>query len=263
MFRNDVAHEARDNAMSTGSYRPMLNEPRLPGSAPPPPVAVRSSDRRNISEDERLVSLLAGGVCLGIGAAKRGWPGLGFLAAGGSLIYRAVTGHCHAYESLGIDTASHQRGVRPAHGVRVTRTLYIDRSREDVAAFWGELPSLPKIMRHLERVDQLEGNRSHWVAKVLGMKFEWDAETTAYVEGREIRFRSLPGGDVDTEGSVRFEDDPQGGMNLHVEMRYDPPAGAVGDKVGRLIGGDLETQIDEDLHRLKAALESGSHIERK
>lgn len=246
--------------MSSHSFEPAWNDPRLPGSAPAAPVRRRHQDQRNISEDERLVSLLAGGACLGIGAAKRGWLGVGFLAAGASLIYRAVSGHCYTYQMLGIDTASHQKGVRPQQGVRVTKTLRIDRPREEVASYWGELPSLPKIMRHLERVDQLEGNRSHWVAKVLGLKFEWDAETTAYVENREIRFRSLPGGDIDTEGSVRFEDDPRGGTTLRVEMSYDPPAGAIGDKIGHWIGGDLESQIDEDLNRFKSALESGTAI---
>ncbi|MBA3316049.1 MAG: SRPBCC family protein [Planctomycetota bacterium] len=245
--------------MSSGSLQPMLHEPRLPGSAPPAPVRQRpAEDFRNISEDERLLSLLAGGVCAGIGIAKRGWVGLGFAAIGGSLIYRAVTGHCHTYEALGIDHASHQKGVRPKHGVRVVKALHIARSPEEVADFWGELTGLPKIMRHLDRVEQLEGNRSHWVAKVLGMTFEWDAETTAFVEGREIRFRSLPGGDIDTEGAVLFEPGANGGTNLRVEMRYDPPGGVVADTIGHWIGGDLESQIDEDLERFKAAMEAGA-----
>lgn len=245
--------------MSSGSVRPMVREPRLPGSAPPAPVCDRPmADFRNISEDERLLSLLAGGVCAGIGVAKRGWIGLGFAAIGGSLIYRAVTGHCYTYEALGIDNASHQKGVRPQHGVRVAKSLHIARSPEDVSQRWGELTGLPKIMRHLDRVEQLEGNRSHWVAKVLGLTFEWDAETTAYVEGREIRFRSLPGGDIDTEGAVLFEPDGAGGTNLRVEMRYEPPGGAVADTIGHWIGGDLESQINEDLQRFKTAMETGA-----
>ena len=243
--------------MSSESFEPMLYEPRLPGSAPPPPVPGRpSADVRNTSEDERLLSLLAGGVCLGIGAAKRGWIGLGFAAAGASLLYRAVSGHCYTYQMLGIDRAKHNSGVGPDRGVRVSKTLQIARRPEEVAAFWEELPSLPKIMRHLQKVEQLEGNRSHWVAKVLGLTFEWDAETTAFVPGREIRFRSLPGGDIDTEGAVSFEPTEMGSTILRVDMRYDPPGGATADAIAHWIGGDLETQIDEDLNRFKTKLEA-------
>jgi uncharacterized membrane protein len=235
----------------------MLHEPRLPGSAPPAPLPDWTMDRRNVSEDERLLSLLAGGICIGMGLAKRGWLGYGLAALGGSLIYRGVTGHCYTYEMLGIDRASHHKGVRPKHGVRVVESLHIARSPEDVARFWGELTGLPKIMRHLERVDQHEGNRSHWVARILGMTFEWDAETTAFVEGREIRFRSLPGGDIDAEGAVLFSPSEDGGTNLRVEMRYDPPGGVVADAIGHWIGGDLESQIREDLLRFKGSMETG------
>jgi uncharacterized membrane protein len=234
----------------------MLGEPRLPGSASPAPVADRPMAWKNVNDDERLLSFLAGGALLGIGAAKRGWLGVGLAAIGGSLIYRAATGHCYTYEALGVSTVPQHRGVRPQRGIRVTKNVQIDRTPEDVSQFWGQLTGLPKIMRHLERVDQLGGNRSHWVAKVLGMHFEWDAETTAFVEGREIRWRSLPGGDVDTEGSIRFETDGAGGTIVHVDMRYDPPGGVAGDRVARLLGSDLESQVEEDLRRFKGSMES-------
>lgn len=242
--------------MSTDSLRPRANEPRLPGSAPPAPGLSRTADWRNVGQDERLVSLLAGGALIGAGVAKRGWLGLGLIAGGAGLIWRAATGHCYTYQALGINTATQQPGVGANHGVRVSKSLHIARSPEQVAEFWGQLTGLPKIMRHLEWVDQLEGNRSHWVANVMGITFEWDAETTAFVEGQEIRWRSLPGGDVDNEGAVHFDPVLTGGTNLRVEMRYDPPAGAIGDKIGRLIGADLESQIDEDLRRFKEAMES-------
>lgn len=235
----------------------LAHEPRLPGSAPPAPVHDRCAARRNVSEDERLLSLAGAGILAGIAAAKRGPWGLFLAACGAGLAYRALTGHCYTYQALGINTASQEHGVRSGHGIAVNKKIHVGRTPEEVSAFWGPLTNLPKVMRHLERVDLLEGNRSHWVAKVLGMNFEWDAETTAFVEGREIRWRSLPGGDVDTEGRVRFEPNPAGGTLLRVDMSYDPPGGAAGDRLVRLLGADLESQLDEDLRRFKQAMESG------
>jgi uncharacterized membrane protein len=243
--------------MSTSSLNPKLYEPRLPGSAPPAPVHERPTAWKNVSDEERVLSFLAGGALVGAGAAKRGWVGLGLAAIGGSLIFRAATGHCYTYQALGISTVPQQRGVRPGRGVKFGKSVHIDRTPEEVSEFWGQLTGLPKIMRHLDRVEPLEGNRSHWVARVLGMQFEWDAETTAFVEGREIAWRSLPGGDVDTEGSVRFEPDGLGGTIVRVNMHYGPPGGAAGHRLARLLGADLEIEIGEDLGRFKEAMESG------
>ena len=252
--------------MSTDSFRTTSESPsfeipftgRNIALTPPARVENRPGFRINVGDDERLVSLIAGGVLAGIGMGTRGLTSLTMLGLGGGLIYRAVTGHCHLYNRLSLSSSSGQAGVRPGHGVRVVRSLHLSQSPEKVSETWGELTNLPNIMRHLEKVEKLDGKTTHWVAKSLGMTFEWDAETTEYTRGKSISFRSLPGGDIDTEGTVKFEASPQGGTVLRVEMSYDPPAGAIGDNIARLFGANLEAQIDEDLRRFKQTMESGS-----
>ncbi len=61
---------------------------------------------------------------------------------------------------------------------------------------------------------------------------------------------------MDTEGSVRFETDGAGGTIVRVDMRYDPPGGVAGDRIARLLGNDLEAQVEEDLRRFKVSMES-------
>ena len=61
--------------------------------------------RVNVGETERWLSR-AGGAALAMYALRRRSPASLALAAGGAtLIGRGATGHCPAYERLGVDTA--------------------------------------------------------------------------------------------------------------------------------------------------------------
>ena len=63
-------------------------------------------------------------------------------------------------------------------------------------------------MEHLIAVDE-DGNRSHWVARapMIG-QVAWDAEIINERENELIAWRSLPGSELDTAGSVHFESAP-------------------------------------------------------
>lgn len=67
--------------------------------------------------------------------------------------------------------------------------------------------------------------RSHWVAKApAGTTVEWDAEITEDRPNELIAWRSLEGADVDSAGTVRFEQSPRGrGTVVKLEMHYHPP----------------------------------------
>jgi len=70
------------------------------------PAAVQAP-KMNISTNEQWISGVAGVALAAIGLSLRSIPGLALAAAGGTLIYRGVTGHCHVYAALGIDRAEH------------------------------------------------------------------------------------------------------------------------------------------------------------
>jgi uncharacterized membrane protein len=114
-------------------------------------------------------------------------------------------------------------------------------------------------MRHLLSVEQREGGRSHWVAEgPLNHKVEWDAEIINEIPDELLAWKSLPGSDVASAGSVQFKDAADGsGTDVHVELQYNPPAGQVGAYAARLFGREPEQEIQADLRRLKRYLESG------
>jgi uncharacterized membrane protein len=63
---------------------------------------------------------------------------------------------------------------------------------------------------------------------------------------------------VDTAGSVHFRELPHDrGTEVRVVLKYDPPAGKAGAALARLFGSSPESQVREDLRRLKQFMETG------
>jgi uncharacterized membrane protein len=89
------------------------------------------------------------------------------------------------------------------------------------------------------------------------MSVQWDAEIHNEREGRMIAWRSIPGSQIDTAGSVHFQPDTLGGTEVRVSLKYDPPAGKVGASIAGLLGADPEKQLGEDLRRFKQIMEAG------
>jgi uncharacterized membrane protein len=216
---------------------------------------------QNISQTERVASCLGGSALL-IGGLIRGrLSGLLLSGIGGALLYRGMTGHCHGYDALGVDTNSHNpaTAVPARQGAKIEKTIAVNRSVEDLYACWSDLPRLPKFMQHLESVQQLEGGRSHWVAQgPRGKRLEWDAEIINQRENEMISWRSLPDSEVDTAGSVHFKSlGHDRGTAVKVSLKYNPPGGKLTEKLAALFGGGLEQELAEDLRRFKSIMEAG------
>lgn len=217
----------------------------------------------NLSETERWISALVGGV-LGVYALRHPRsPSLAPALAATALLYRASTGYCRLYAALGIDASGRSHGprasVRAAQGVKVVKSITIARSPEELFRRWRNLESLPRFMTHLESVRVLDATRSHWVARgPLGSRAEWDAEIHHEEPDRMIAWRSLPGSQVDTAGSIHFDRAAADrGTTVRVSLKYDPPAGQIGALAARLLGESPDAQVQEELRRFKRLMEAG------
>lgn len=215
----------------------------------------------NVNDKERIASAVGGGALAVYGLTQGGWTGFAAAAVGGMFLYRGLTGHCDVYKALGINTAEETNpnvSVKGGAGVKVEKTITINKSPEEIYSFWRKFENLPRFMNHLESVTTSYGGRSHWVAKApLGTTVEWDAEIINDHPDEMIAWRSLEGSDVSNAGSVHFT--PVGsGTEVRVVLKYDPPAGKLGAMVAKLFGEEPEQQIEEDLHRLKQLMEEGT-----
>lgn len=151
-----------------------------------------------------------------------------------------------------------QKWVGPIH---LTRAITIRRAPADVYAFFRNLENLPRFMHHLESVRYVNGF-SVWRAKgPAGTSIEWKAEIVRDRPGEELSWRSTPDTLVPNAGTVRFKAAPRDlGTELVVELRYDPPAGALGAMLAKLFGEEPSQQISSDLRRLKQVLETGEVV---
>jgi uncharacterized membrane protein len=145
---------------------------------------------------------------------------------------------------------------------RVRRAITVERSPDEAYGAWRRLDRLPAFMAHLESVQESDHGRSHWVATGPGgARVEWDAEIVEDRPAEVLAWRSIPGSGVRSEGRVRFDVGPHGrGAEVHVEMVYEPPAGAVGAAVASLFGQEPTQQVSDDLRRFKQMLEIGEIV---
>jgi uncharacterized membrane protein len=240
---------------------------RQPGLQPAPSDAAlhqRAGENSlpvNISRMEKYASLGVGGAMLLAGLSKGRLPGLLLTIGGGSLLYRGLTGHCHGYDLVGIDT-SEQSTVRviPAQqGQHAEEAATINASPHDLYSFWRHFENLSQILPHVKQVTSTGSDRTHWVAEgPFGRDVEWDAEVYTEREGELISWRSLPGSEIDTAGSVRFTPLPHDrGTEVRLVLKYNPPGGKFGAFVALLQGRGLEYEISEALRNLKRKFEAG------
>jgi len=217
---------------------------------------------RNISEAERWASM-AGGIGLAAYGVSRRRPS-GWIVAGlGAMLFRrGLSGHCHTYEMLGLNTAGTGEDTRRAlggsAGVHVDESVTINKPISELYRFWRNLENLPRFMSHLESVERVTDTLSRWRAKgPAGSDIEWNAEIINEVPDQVIGWKSIEGSDVVSAGSVNFDPVGGGATRVRVRLQYSPPGGKVGAAVARMMGSDPATQIRQDLRRFKHMLETG------
>jgi uncharacterized membrane protein len=163
-----------------------------------------------------------------------------------------------------VDTIETVRLSRPSKAEESAQQMHakaavtVRRPRDEVYGVWHDFRALPQFMTHLESVEPRPGGRTHWKATgPAGRTIEWDAEVVADRPGELIAWRSV-GGHAQHTGSVRFVPAPgDRGTEIHLDLAYSPPGGALGSTIARLFGEEPEQQVEDDLRRFKQLLETG------
>ncbi len=213
----------------------------------------------SLGDAEKWLALGAGTLLLVVGASRRSALGACIAISSAPLLYRGVTGRwpdaLHGRERLEHTKAA----LGGARGVHVRESCRLEVPVADAYGYWRRLENLPRFMKHLNQVTETPDGTSHWVAAGPGgLAVEWDAEVINEVENKVLAWRSLPGSDVVTAGSVTFRETRAGrGTQVSVHLQYAPPAGKAGTLVASLFGREPSQTIREDLRRFKRLLEAG------
>lgn len=218
---------------------------------------------RNLATWERAASMLAGAALLTV-AAKRRRPFGAASFTGVSLIARGVSGFCPVVEASGrtgrarLRRADTREALGGPKGTNLTASVKIARNAQDLFGAWRDLTVLPRFIRGLERVVRTGRDRTAWTFRGPGgIPLQWEAEVINEIEPSLIAWRSLPGSDVVSAGSVHFDETADGGTYVTVSMQVSPPGGRLASAAAWLFGRGPSTDLQQDLHEFKRLMEAG------
>jgi uncharacterized membrane protein len=149
--------------------------------------------------------------------------------------------------------------VHSGEGIKIVRACTINQPADVLFQFWRQLENLPRILIHLVSVMQTSPTESHWVAKKGKQKtIEWDAVIINEHPGELIAWQTREGSDIAHAGSVRFHRAPGNqGTEVTVALEYSPSMPQVAKLAPKLFGKFPGLQIEADLLRFKALMETG------
>ena len=217
----------------------------------------------NVATLERVVCAAVGGKLVLDGLRRRSWRGVAIAIAGSELLRRGWTGHCRLYEALGLSTVVDRELALPgapdyAHQTE-HRVMIEAKFPEFLYELWKQPETVGRIMEQFADVTWSGPDRAHWRVKTpLGKSFEWEAWTVEDREEESIRWESLPGAEIPSDGTVEFHRVPGRGTEVVLRLRFDPPGGAIGDALAKLWGMSPATLAVRALDRFKELAERGS-----
>jgi uncharacterized membrane protein len=116
---------------------------------------------------------------------------------------------------------------------------------------WTQFEEFPRFMEGVERVQQLDDRRLHWVAEIAGKRKEWDAEISEQRPDERVAWRSTTG--ATNAGVVTFHRLSEDRTKVMVQMEYEPEGGV--EKAGDVLGV-VERRAKGDLDRFKEFIET-------
>lgn len=188
----------------------------------------------------RWGALLGGGTLALLGLTRRSKSGIAMAAAGGLLAYAGTR------TNGATQPASAYTGV------------ILNTSPEEAYRFWRDFESMPRFMPHLESVNKIGDRTYRFIARgPLGGKIRWDAEIVADRPNESIAWRSLPGSDVEVDGSVEFRRaSGDRGTLVRARVEYTSAHGGVAS-VFRFLNKSAGFVLRQNLRRAKALIETG------
>ncbi|MDF3070604.1 MAG: Polyketide cyclase / dehydrase and lipid transport [Polyangiaceae bacterium] len=220
------------------------------------PLAKQERSRPiNVHGVERAASVIAGAWLIARSLRRPSLRQAPAALAGAAFLYRGVSGHCHTYAALGVNTA-HRAASRELdlHG-----SITIGKSAEELYRLWQQPGTLPKILGHVAEIELAPDGQSHW--RVRGPLQQILHYTTRVVQAREpelIRWESAPGAQACLTGAVSFKPaSGDWGTEVKLHLTLVPPAGQVGVLLAKALGPAPELLLRKGLRRFKGLAETG------
>ena len=130
---------------------------------------------------------------------------------------------------------------------------------EQVWGVWSDLTAMPRWMRWIESVRELEDPLlTEWTLAAQGFRFTWKARTTCRVERQQLHWESVEG--LPTRGVVRFYGTSPSSTTLKLSIGYTLPVMLAPLMKASLIRGVVDKELQANLERFKLLVEGGAGV---
>ncbi|VXD02281.1 SRPBCC family protein [Sphingomonas sp. 8AM] len=135
--------------------------------------------------------------------------------------------------------------------------ITIGRPADELRALWLSPDVQSAIWADFADVSTADDGATDWVAHgPAGGTYRW--RTAAQATDDEVRWSTLDGADVANTGVLTFRTAPgDRGTELHLDVRFDPPGGVVGEAVGKLFHVVPREIVAKALYRFRALALTG------
>ncbi|MFL5635440.1 MAG: SRPBCC family protein [Gemmatimonadaceae bacterium] len=146
--------------------------------------------------------------------------------------------------------------------VTLQKTINIMAPVDEVFAWLTDWERWPEWMSHIREVraagETGDGTLTHWVVDgPAGTTVSWDSIVTRYEPQDIVAWKTVEGSPIAHAGVMRFFRNEDGSTRVDIRMSYNPILGAAGHAVAVAFGRDPKKQLDDDLARVKTAIETG------
>jgi len=132
----------------------------------------------------------------------------------------------------------------------VIRSIEVDVPVSTAFEEWMRFEELPRFMRGVVAVRQLDDRHLHWRAQIFGVERVWELEITEVAPEQTISWSSCSG--PRNRGAVLLEPLPTFGTRVTMEIHYDPH-GFLEEVTDYL--GVLSRWVERSLGRFKDVIE--------
>ncbi|WP_246282422.1 SRPBCC family protein [Flavobacterium agri] len=209
----------------------------------------------NISTIERIAMVAAGSYLLykALSSKKKS---IAQGIAGGTMLARGISGYCPIYDAV------EKSGKLSGQNVNIRTKVVVDKTPEQAYNEWRDLSNLPRFMKHLSSVDEIDHLRSEWTAKgPAGIgSLKWKAEILMQEPGQVLSWHSLPGSAIDNAGKVTFEDIGNGQTEIDVTISYHAPLGIAGEAAAKLLNPLFEKMVQQDIENFRERIDKANAI---
>ncbi|WP_102960834.1 SRPBCC family protein [Mangrovicella endophytica] len=148
--------------------------------------------------------------------------------------------------------------AEPETDAATAASITIGQPAPELRALWLQPQTQSRIWAHFAEVTQVADRTAEWIAHgPAGGEYRWRTEMTDS-EPDVVRWASGDGADVPNAGVLTFRPAPgDRGTELHLDVRFDPPGGAIGEALSKLFHIAPREIVRTALYRFRALALTG------